>query len=93
MIATHEYFDAKVKSLGYATSSGNSTVGVMEPGAYTFDTSSHETMTVIEGSLSVLLPDETTWKLYEAGTSFEVAAQSRFKVKTVVQTSYLCQYQ
>gem|GEM_PF-6531937 len=42
MITTNEYFDAQVKSLGYSTASGNSTIGVMEAGDYEFGTSSHE---------------------------------------------------
>lgn len=92
MISSNEYFDAKVKSLGYASAIGNSTVGVMEPGEYEFGTSSHETMHVIEGELVALLPDSSDWKSYGAGTSFEVAANSSFKVKAIGQTSYLCQY-
>lgn len=92
MISTNEYFDAKVKSLGYTSAIGNSTVGVMEPGEYEFGTSSHETMHVIEGELVALLPDSADWKSFVAGTSFEVAANSSFKVKSIGQTSYLCQY-
>jgi uncharacterized protein YaiE (UPF0345 family) len=92
MITTNEYFDAQVKSLGYSTASGNSTIGVMEAGDYEFGTSSHETMTVIEGELIALLPGETEWKSYKAAASFEVAANTSFKVKAVGQTSYLCTY-
>ena len=92
MIASNEYFDAKVKSLGYTSAAGNSTIGVMEPGDYEFGTSSHETMRVIEGDLVALLPGSTEWKSFGAGTSFEVDANSSFKVKSIGQTSYLCQY-
>jgi hypothetical protein len=38
MISVNEYFDKKVKSLGYTTNSGKSTVGVMEDGEYEFGT-------------------------------------------------------
>jgi len=92
MITANEYFDAKVKSLGYASADGKSTVGVMEEGDYEFKTSSHETMVVIEGELQVLLPNERDWKSFKSGASFEVAANSSFKVKSIGQTSYLCQY-
>jgi purine/pyrimidine-nucleoside phosphorylase len=92
MISVNEYFDSKVKSLGYATASGKSTVGVMEEGEYEFGTSAHETMIVIEGELITQLPGETEWKSFTAGTSFEVAANARFKVKSVGQSSYLCRY-
>lgn len=92
MITLNEYFDKKVKSLGYSTSVGKSTVGVMEEGEYEFGTSSHETMIVVEGELVVQLPNETEWKSFKAGTSFEVEANVSFKVKSVGQTSYLCKY-
>lgn len=92
MISANEYFDAKVKSLGYETSEGKSTVGVMEPGDYEFGTSTHETMIVIEGELVVTMPGETATTSYKAGQQFEVEANSSFKVTAVGQTSYLCKY-
>jgi hypothetical protein len=92
MISVNEYFDARVKSLGYTTTTGKSTVGVMEEGEYEFGTSTHETMIVIEGELIAQLPNETEWKSFKAGTSFEVAANAKFKVKSVGQSSYLCRY-
>lgn len=92
MISSNEYFDAKVKSLGYTTSNGKSTVGVMEEGEYEFGTSTHETMIVIEGELMALLPGETVWKSFKPGASFEVGANIRFKVKSIGQSSYLCRY-
>ena len=92
MISANEYFDTKVKSLGYTSTKGKSSVGVMEAGEYEFGTSTHETMVVIEGELIALLPNQTEWKSYTAGDSFEVEANTSFKVKSVGQTSYLCQY-
>jgi purine/pyrimidine-nucleoside phosphorylase len=92
MISVNEYFNSKVKSLGYTTTSGKSTVGVMEEGEYEFGTSTHETMIVIEGELITQLPGETEWKSFKAGASFEVAANVTFKVKSVGQSSYLCRY-
>jgi uncharacterized protein YaiE (UPF0345 family) len=92
MISSNEYFDAKVKSLGYTTTTGKSTVGVMEEGEYLFGTSTHETMIIIEGELIALLPNQTEWKSFKAGSSFEVKANSSFKVKSVGQSSYLCRY-
>ena len=93
MINVNEYFGGTVKSLGYVTPSGKSTIGVMEEGDYEFGTSTHETMTVIEGTLVVTMPNETTSKSYGKGETFEVEANSSFKVKAIGQTSYLCQYQ
>jgi uncharacterized protein YaiE (UPF0345 family) len=92
MISVNEYFDAKVKSLGYSTTTGKSTVGVMEEGEYEFGTSTQEIMIVIEGELIAQLPGETEWKSFIDGTSFEVAANAKFKVKSIGQSSYLCRY-
>ncbi len=92
MITVNEYFDGNVKSLGYTSPDGKSTIGIIEQGEYEFGTSQHETMTIIEGSLDVLLPGESDWKKIKAGESFAIDADSSFKVQTQAQTSYLCKY-
>jgi uncharacterized protein YaiE (UPF0345 family) len=92
MITENQYFDSNVKSLGYITEAGKSTIGVINPGEYEFGTALKEIMTVIEGELSALLPDSIEWKVFGAGGNFEVPANSSFKVKAKVQTAYLCQY-
>ncbi|MDQ3393135.1 MAG: pyrimidine/purine nucleoside phosphorylase [Bacteroidota bacterium] len=92
MIKVNEYFDGTVKSLAYNSPDGNSTVGVMEAGEYEFGTSTHETMVVVEGQLSVLMSGENNWKTYKNGEAFEVPANISFKVKSLGQTSYLCKY-
>ncbi|WP_207425495.1 pyrimidine/purine nucleoside phosphorylase [Pedobacter sp. SYSU D00535] len=92
MINVNEYFDGAVKSLGYESAEGKSTIGVIEKGEYEFGTSQHETMVVIEGALEALLPDSTEWTMYSNGQSFEVPANTSFKVKAQQQTSYLCKY-
>ncbi|WP_256012486.1 pyrimidine/purine nucleoside phosphorylase [Desertivirga xinjiangensis] len=92
MINVNEYFDGAVKSLGYESAEGKSTIGVIEKGEYEFGTSQHETMVVIEGALEALLPEAQDWVVYRNGQSFEVPANSSFKVKAQQQTSYLCKY-
>ncbi|MFY0654517.1 MAG: pyrimidine/purine nucleoside phosphorylase [Cyclobacteriaceae bacterium] len=93
MISNNEYFNGTVKSLGYSSAEGNSTIGVMEPGEYEFDTSFYEKMVVIEGKLEVQYPGEDSWTTYGNGSSFEVEANSSFKIKSIGQTSYLCKYE
>ena len=93
MISINEYFEGNVKSLGYTTASGKSTLGVMNAGDYEFGTSQHETMRVIEGEMTVKLPESNDWKTFKAGDFFEDDANKSFLVKVSVQTSYLCQYQ
>jgi purine/pyrimidine-nucleoside phosphorylase len=92
MINVNEYFDGTVKSLGYDSAEGKSTIGVIEAGEYEFGTSSHETMVVIEGELIAQLPGSEAWTSFTNGQSFEVPANSSFKVKANSQTSYLCKY-
>ncbi len=92
MIRINEYFEGAVKSLGYQSAEGNSTIGVMEKGEYDFNTSQHETMSIIEGSLEVLLPGHQEWHSFNSGESFEVEADRTFSVKSPGQTSYLCKY-
>jgi uncharacterized protein YaiE (UPF0345 family) len=92
MIQVNEYFGGTVKSLGYESSAGKSTVGVMEAGEYEFGTSQHEIMTVVEGELAVLFQGVSGWQVFGPGQVFEVAANSSFRVKAQGQTSYLCQY-
>ncbi len=92
MINVNEYFNGTVKSLGYTSAEGKSTVGVIEPGEYEFGTSTHETMIVIEGELLALLPGQSEWKSFKNSESFEVEADSSFKVRATSQTAYLCKY-
>jgi uncharacterized protein YaiE (UPF0345 family) len=92
MISKNEYFNGNVKSLGYTTAHGKSSLGVMNPGDYEFGTSAHETMRVIEGEMTVKLPEATEWIIYKAGEAFNIEANKKFFVKVSVQTSYLCQY-
>nr|WP_315424718.1 pyrimidine/purine nucleoside phosphorylase [uncultured Pedobacter sp.] len=92
MITENHYFDGNVKSLGYETAEGKSTIGIINPGQYTFGTAQKEIMHVIEGELEALLPEAAEWQSIKAGSKFEVDENSSFKVKTTVQTAYLCQY-
>ncbi|STW34933.1 cytoplasmic protein YaiE [Klebsiella pneumoniae] len=63
MLQSNEYFDGKVKSIGFTSSStGRASVGVMAEGEYTFGTAQPEEMTVVSGALNVLLPGETGGK-------------------------------
>ncbi|WP_258105590.1 pyrimidine/purine nucleoside phosphorylase [Marinoscillum sp. MHG1-6] len=92
MIKVNEYFDGGVKSLGYENADGKSSVGVMAAGDYEFGTESKEIMTVVEGKLTIQQAGEEGWTDYVSGQSFEVPANSSFKLKVAENTAYLCQY-
>ena len=49
-------------------------------------------MEIISGKLKVLLPEEAEWKLIEDGMTFEVPANSKFKLKILALTDYCCSY-
>ncbi len=90
MIKVNEYFDGGVRSLGFDSPSGHATVGVMDPGKYTFSTGKPETLTVISGLLEVRLKDSDKWRFYPAGTTFNVQGDSSFDLQVEVPTAYHC---
>lgn len=93
MFKTNEYFDGKVVSIAFQGEQLPATVGVMAPGDYEFSTSQKETMTVVSGALTVLLPGEEEWKTFTSADSFIVEANASFKLKVEQDTAYLCTYE
>jgi purine/pyrimidine-nucleoside phosphorylase len=93
MIAVNEYFDGKVKSLGFQNQDGTLTSGVMLAGEYEFGTSCKEYMTLISGEWQVQLPNSDTFVTYAKGTTFEVPANCKFQLKVQQTSAYLCAYE
>ena len=93
MLQVNEYFEGKVKSIALTNTTGKNTVGVMDIGDYEFGTSTMEYMTVVSGALNVLLPFTDEWKMFVAGETFVVEANTKFKLKVEEQTAYLCRYE
>jgi len=93
MLTVNEYFDGKVKSIGFQGQPLAASVGVMAPGEYEFGTSQKETMTVVSGALTVSLPGSDDFTEYAAGSSFVVDANEKFQLKVAVDTAYLCTYE
>jgi len=50
-------------------------------------------MSVINGHLSVKLPDSDQYVDFKDGDSFEVPANQSFSLKVPVQTAYFCTYE
>ena len=92
MISVNEYFNGKVKSLGFVSNNGKATVGVMEKGDYEFGTNTVEEMIVISGKLSVKLPGREKFEEFGEGKKFIVAKDVKFLVKAMEDTSYICYY-
>src|ERR1039458_5700980 len=62
----NSYFEGKVQSLAVATPDGPATVGVIEPGKYSFGTDCEEHMHVVAGTLKAKLPGGE-WKSFGQG--------------------------
>ncbi len=92
MPSVNQYFDNKVTSIAFQTTTKPATVGVMEIGEYEFGTSEFETMRVVSGAMTVKLPDSDDWQTFEAGQNFTIEANQKFQVKVDVETAYLCTY-
>ncbi len=92
MFKTNEYFDGRVKSIAFNGQEKPATVGVMAAGEYVFNTAEKEKMSVISGQLIIQLDTASKTNTYSAGQSFDVAANSSFKVKVPADCAYLCEY-
>lgn len=92
MIKHNAYFDGQVQSLALDGHEKPKTVGVMAKGEYEFGTDASEVMTVVSGTLTVMLPGETEWQTFNDGESFSVPASSKFQLQVPVDTAYLCTY-
>ncbi|MEC5209149.1 uncharacterized protein YaiE (UPF0345 family) [Psychrobacter sp. PL15] len=92
MPTVNNYFDDKVTSIAFQTATKTATVGVMSIGEYEFGTSEFETMSVVNGALTVKLPESDEWQTFETGQQFTVEARQKFNVKVAVETAYLCVY-
>lgn len=88
----NEYFGGSVASLGFENQGGRQSVGVMEPGDYTFNTAVDEMMLVISGALTAKRQNDEAFQVYGPGESFEVPAEQSFDVKVESPTAYLCGY-
>lgn len=87
------YFEGKVTSRTVFFEDGTrKTLGIILPGQYEFGTADKEQMEVLAGYLKVQLSGSNDWTLFEAGQTFEVQANSNFKVTTDEVTDYCCSY-
>ena len=93
VMAANVYFDGKVTSRSLSLADGSAvSLGVMLPGDYEFGTEKKEIMEILSGDLEVLLPNTTDWQNISGGQSFEVPANSSFKLKVKSITDYCCSY-
>ncbi|MDP3479592.1 MAG: pyrimidine/purine nucleoside phosphorylase [Desulfoprunum sp.] len=87
------YFNGQVTSRTILFADGSSkTLGIMQPGDYTFTTGAAEIMEILSGRLEVLIAGAEAWKDINGGESFEVPTNSSFRVKVGTLTDYCCSF-
>lgn len=87
------YFDGKVTSRTVEFADGSiKTLGIMQSGDYEFGTQKKEIMEILAGDCEVQFAGESTWKTFSAGDSFEVDANSHFKINAKTLVDYCCSY-
>lgn len=87
------YFDGKVTSRNiFFTDGSRKTLGIMLPGEYEFGTGDPEIMEILQGEVDVLLPTSNTWEFFQSGQSFEIPADSKFRIKLSNPVDYCCSY-
>jgi len=87
------YFDGGVTSRTVQFPDGSvKTLGMMQPGEYSFNTDKKEIMDILFGEVEVLLPDEKEWQRFSAGETFEVKANASFQIKALSLTDYCCSF-
>ena len=92
-LISNTYFEGKVTSRNIKFLDGSlKTLGVMLVGEYDFNTTEKEIIEIISGEMQVLLPESSSWQTFTENTSFDVPANSSFKVKVIKITNYCCSY-
>jgi uncharacterized protein YaiE (UPF0345 family) len=92
VLAHNVYFDGKVQSIGFERNGRRQTAGVIAPGEFHFGTEAAERMTVISGELHVRFAGSDEWRVYAAGTMFEIPRMSGFDVRAEAPAAYLCEF-
>ncbi len=88
----NSYFDGNVQSVGFERNGRQHTVGVIDVGEFHFGTNAPERMTVVSGELFVRPEGAKEWRVYPAGTAFEIAGKSGFDVRAERPAAYLCEF-
>jgi len=91
MINVNEYFEGKIKSLGFELEGTQYTIGVMLPGAYSVDTEKEEHITVTLGGFEIC-PPGLDWKTVKIGDTVVIPANATFDLKVSKPASYTCIY-
>ena len=67
------------------------TLGIMLPGEYELNTVHKEVMDIQRGTLEIMLPAQD-WVKYDGPASFEIQANSKFKLRVHSLVDYCCSF-
>jgi hypothetical protein len=86
------YFDGKVTSRTLTFADGSrKTLGILQPGEYTFNTDAAERMEILAGNTQASIANGA-WQDYAAGSQFDVPANSQFTIRAVTLSDYCCSF-
>jgi uncharacterized protein YaiE (UPF0345 family) len=91
MINVNEYFEGRIKSLGFELKGTPYTAGVVLPGEYTIETEREERITVTVGEFEVR-PPGSDWKTLGMGDTIVIPSNTSFELKLKEPASYICMY-
>ena len=87
------YFNGGVTSRTVLFPSGEKkTLGIMQPGEYTFTTANAELMEILAGELELQIAGESGWRTVVGGEDFKASANSSFTMKVSKLADYCCSF-
>ncbi|RXK00120.1 hypothetical protein CRU98_02910 [Arcobacter sp. CECT 8986] len=90
--AANIFYEGNITSRSIEFQDGSrKTLGIMIPGEYELNTVNKEIMDIQTGELEVMLPAED-WMEVKAPASFEVPANSKFKLRVKKLVDYCCTF-
>jgi hypothetical protein len=89
------YFDGKVVSHTLLDPSGaKTTLGLIYPGEYHFNTDAPESMEIVSGTCRVRVDGSGEWKEYNADSVFTLPGKAGFDIHvTSGITEYICRFE
>ena len=90
--AANILFDGHITSRSIVFEDGSrKTLGIMLPGEYELNTVHTEVMDIQRGKIEVKLPAQG-WTAYEGPATFEIPANSKFKLRVHSLVDYCCSF-
>jgi hypothetical protein len=87
------FFDGKcVSHTVYTADGARKSVGVILPGALTFETAAPERMEIVAGRCRVQLAGSAKAQGYGPGQAFSVPANSSFRIEALEPLHYVCHF-